>query len=452
MFERFTGRARHVVVLSQEEARHLNHNYIGTEHILLGLLGEADSIGGQVLAGFGFTIDSVREEVADKVGRGKGIPSGHIPFTPRAKKTLELSLREALAIKHNYIGTEHILLGLIREGQGVAAQIMSEHADLREIRAAVLEAVSATGSSEAAEAEEGAEGEETNAVLRWLRQRLTRHSTSVPFRPELRSADVASPTRGTPAVEAALQQAARLAGPLPVGSHHLLLAALEDANSAASWALASLGVDLDELRAKLRSARLAGTSDEQPEQAGRRQMAINVSDEMLTIVLTDPVIVEAGKEALRTLNARKAAAERAAAEQGAGRDQANIQAEPDLAAADADADARAAAAARPGDPAEAAPQTAAAEAADGDPAATSVTSTVIRGDHPAAAGLANVWLELRKTLAFLADTTPPAHRATHSRTVRAATTMKFSSTRTSAADSADTPAEESAPEPGEETG
>ena len=334
MFERFTNRARHVVVLSQEEARLLNHNYIGTEHILLGLLGESESIGGQVLAGFGFTIDGVREEVAGKVGRGKKAPSGHIPFTPRAKKTLELSLREALAIKHNYIGTEHILLGLIREGQGVAAQIICEHADLREIRAAVLEAVSATGSSEAGEAEEGAEGEETNAVLRWLRQRLTRHSTSVPYQPELHSA-APNPARGTPAVEAALQQAARLAGPLPVGSHHLLLAAVEDANSAASWALASLGVDLDELRAKLRSARLAGTTDEQPEQAGRRQMAISVSDEMLTIVLTNPVIVEAGKEALRTLNARKAAAEQAAAERGAATGAAGAAQAADLAAATA---------------------------------------------------------------------------------------------------------------------
>ena len=106
-------------------------------------------------------------------------------------------------------------------------------------------------------------------------------------------------------MEAALQQAARLAGPLPVGSHHLLLAALADTNSAASWALASLGVDLDELRAKLRSAQVAGTTDEQPEQAGRRQMAIEVTDEILTIVLTDPVIVEAGKEALRAVNARR---------------------------------------------------------------------------------------------------------------------------------------------------
>src|ERR1700743_343457 len=177
MFERFTNRARHVVVLSQEEARLLNHNYIGTEHILLGLLGEPDSIGGQVLASFGFTRDGVREEVVKKVGRGKKALTGHIPFTPRAKKTLELSLREALAIKHNYIGTEHILLGLIREGEGVAAQILRDHADLLEIRVAVLDAVAAypgTGSEDG----EAGEGEDTNAVLRWLRARLTRHGAT----------------------------------------------------------------------------------------------------------------------------------------------------------------------------------------------------------------------------------------------------------------------------------
>src|SRR6185437_9570056 len=274
MFERFTNRARHVVVLSQEEARLLSHNYIGTEHVLLGLLGEPDSIGGQVLASFGFTRDGVRKAVVERVGRGKSAPSGHIPFTPRAKKTLELSLREAIAIKHNYIGTEHILLGLIREGEGVAAQIMRDHADPTDIRAAVLAAVSTGDPGEPVEG-----SEETNAVLRWLRQRLSRHGASVPFRPDLPGAE--QPTRGTPAVEAALQQAARLAGPLPVGSHHLLLAALEDANSAASWALASLGVDIDELRGKLRAAKVTGTTDEQPEQAGRRQMNLEVSDDSL---------------------------------------------------------------------------------------------------------------------------------------------------------------------------
>ncbi|HEX4830027.1 MAG TPA: Clp protease N-terminal domain-containing protein [Trebonia sp.] len=155
--------------------------------------------------------------------------------------------------------------------------------------------------------------------------------------------------RGTPAVEAALQQAARLAGPLPVGSHHLLLAALNDPNSAASAALTSLGVDQGELRVRLRAAKVAGTSDEQPEQAGRRQMAIEVSDEMLHVVLTDPVIVGAGRLALRAVN------EQAAAEAG-GRD-----------------------------------------------AEKSATASVIRGDHPAAAGLATVWLELRKTLGTLAS-------------------------------------------------
>src|ERR1700761_9463950 len=123
MFERFTGRARHTVVLAQEEARLLDHNYIGTEHILLGLLGEPESVAGIVLADFGLTVQGTRAEVETAVGRGKKAPSGHIPFTPRAKKTLELSLREALGLGHNYIGTEHILLGLIREGEGVAFKI-----------------------------------------------------------------------------------------------------------------------------------------------------------------------------------------------------------------------------------------------------------------------------------------------------------------------------------------
>src|ERR1700742_2128202 len=311
MFERFTGRARHVVVLSQEEARQLSHNYIGTEHVLLGLLGEPESIGGQVLASFGFTHDGVRDAIVAKIGRGKSEPKGHIPFTPRAKKTLELSLREALSIKHNYIGTEHILLGLIREGEGVAAQILRDHADLLEIRAAVLNAVSAADPGE-----EGEGSEETNAVLRWLRQRLHRHGASIPFRPDVPGADQA--TRGTPAVEAALQQAARLAGPLPVGSHHLLLAALEDTNSVASWALTSLGVDINELRGKLRAAKVTGTTDEQPEQTGRRHMNIEVSDEALHITLTDPLIVEAGQEALRAVNARAAAAAESAAKAAQG--------------------------------------------------------------------------------------------------------------------------------------
>ena len=144
MFERFTAYARHTVVLSQEEARRMNHNYIGTEHILLGLLGEPAGVAYRVLEAHGMTLKGVREEIAELIGPGKQAHrSGHIPFTPRAKKTLELSLREAVQLKHNYIGTEHILLGLMREGDGVAAQIMRKHADLMEIRMAVLDAVPA---------------------------------------------------------------------------------------------------------------------------------------------------------------------------------------------------------------------------------------------------------------------------------------------------------------------
>ena len=125
MFERFTDRARRVVVLAQEEARNLNHNYIGTEHILLGLIHEGEGVAAQALEAMGISLESVREQVEEIIGQGTEAPSGHIPFTPRAKKVLEYSLREALQLGHNYIGTEHILLGLIREGDGVAAQVLT---------------------------------------------------------------------------------------------------------------------------------------------------------------------------------------------------------------------------------------------------------------------------------------------------------------------------------------
>ena len=124
MFERFTDRARRVVVLAQEESRRLNHNYIGTEHLLLGLISESDGVAAQVLTSLGVSLDSVRLAVEDMIGRGEESPAGHIPFTPRSKKVLELSLREALSLGHNYIGTEHILLGLVREGEGVASQVL----------------------------------------------------------------------------------------------------------------------------------------------------------------------------------------------------------------------------------------------------------------------------------------------------------------------------------------
>ena len=143
MFERFTDRARRVVVLAQEEARMLSHNYIGTEHILLGLIHEGDGIAAKALESLGVSLEAVRAQVEEIIGQGQQAPSGHIPFTPRAKKVLELSLREALQLGHNYIGTEHILLGLIREGEGVAAQVLHKlGADLNRVRQQVIQLLS----------------------------------------------------------------------------------------------------------------------------------------------------------------------------------------------------------------------------------------------------------------------------------------------------------------------
>ena len=129
MFERFTDRARRVVVFAQEESRMLNHTYIGTEHILLGLVHEGEGVAARVLTGLGVSLEDVRRQVQEIIGEGGRAPAGHIPFTPRAKKVLEFSLRESLQLGHNYIGTEHILLGLIREGEGVAAQVL-QHMDV----------------------------------------------------------------------------------------------------------------------------------------------------------------------------------------------------------------------------------------------------------------------------------------------------------------------------------
>ncbi len=143
MFERFTDRARRVVVLAQEEARLLNHSYIGTEHILLGLIHEGEGVAAKALESLNISLDAVRAQVEEIIGQGGSSPSGHIPFTPRAKKVLELSLREALQLGHNYIGTEHILLGLIREGEGVAAQVLVKlGADLSRVRQQVIQLLS----------------------------------------------------------------------------------------------------------------------------------------------------------------------------------------------------------------------------------------------------------------------------------------------------------------------
>ncbi len=163
MFERFTDRARRVVVGAQEEARSLNHNWIGTEHLLLALLTEGHGVAAKALESMQISLDGARQQVEAIIGHGQSRPAGHIPFTPRAKKVLELSLREALQLGHNYIGTEHIMLGLIREGDGVAAQVLVKlGADLNRVRQQVIQLL------------QGHQAEEPAAVLsEELRDRLT---------------------------------------------------------------------------------------------------------------------------------------------------------------------------------------------------------------------------------------------------------------------------------------
>jgi ATP-dependent Clp protease ATP-binding subunit ClpA len=295
MFERFTDRARRVVVLSQEEARRLKHHYIGTEHILLGLLGEADGVAARALAGLGMSLESAREEAAGLVPPGTVELTSHIPFTPRAKKTLEYSLREALQLNHNYIGTEHILLGLISEGEqggrdeGVAVKMLRQHAELPAIRTAVLNLLPPASG-------------EAPAMRRWRRARPASLADL-----GLAGQTGAEQTAGqpglnaTPAADATLSEAARLAGTQPVGSHHLLLASLADPGSAAARALAALGVDLDQAREALRDMDVTGTSDEQPEEAGRRQMFIRVIGDRVTLEAHDAVLVKAGIDAMAAL-------------------------------------------------------------------------------------------------------------------------------------------------------
>src|SRR5918992_904494 len=177
MFERFTDRARRVVVLAQEEARMLNHNYIGTEHILLGLIHEGEGVAAKALESLNISLEAVRQQVEEIIGQGQAAPTGHIPFTPRTKKVLELSLREALQLGHNYIGTEHILLGLIREGEGVAAQVLQKlGADLNRVRQQVIQLLSGfqgKESTQAAAAQGGGDAPSSSLVLDQFGRNLT---------------------------------------------------------------------------------------------------------------------------------------------------------------------------------------------------------------------------------------------------------------------------------------
>jgi ATP-dependent Clp protease ATP-binding subunit ClpA len=257
MFERFSGQARQVVVSAQEEARDLDHNYIGTEHLLLALLVTSDPLAGASLHALGYTHDNVRAKVEEMVGRGKASPGSHIPFTPRAKKVLELSLREALHLKHNYIGTEHILLGLLREGEGIAAQILADRHPLDRIRGEVLTRIESPAAREA-------------------------HGAG-----------------RTPAAHDVLALAAELAGDTPVGSHHLLEAILQQPDSAAAKVLSDAGINLNELATKLDEVSTEDTTDDTPAQAAARQLELAVTNESVTVVLRDAGSVELGKNILQ---------------------------------------------------------------------------------------------------------------------------------------------------------
>jgi ATP-dependent Clp protease ATP-binding subunit ClpC len=253
MFERFTDRARNTVVHAQEEARLLRHDYIGTEHLLLALVREREGVAAEALRGMGISPSGVRQQVTELIGTGDEEPSGHIPFTPRAKKTLELALREALQLRHNYIGTEHILLGIVREGEGVAATVLVNL------------------------------GAELKRVRRQVTRVLERHGAA--------GTPPAPPSR-TPAAEQVVAAASQLAGGGPMGSHHLLEALVRAEDSAAAKVLAAVGLDADTLAAKIDEVGIEGTADLTDEEAAARQMEITLSEREVHIVLRDETAVE----------------------------------------------------------------------------------------------------------------------------------------------------------------
>ncbi|MET7451375.1 Clp protease N-terminal domain-containing protein [Streptomyces sp. NPDC005574] len=255
-FERFTVKARKAVVAAQEQARLLNHTYIGTEHILLGLLDVPDSKGAEALHQLGYDKETAQADIAAAVPPGTEELSGHIPFAPRAKQTLELALREAQQLHHNYIGTEHILLALVREGEGVGATVLAQRINpISKIRATVLASM---------------EGSQDVAVGPW--------------------------PAGTPATEDTVTAASALAGGAPVGSHHLLEAMLRAENSMAAKVLRELGVDPDAVAAKIDELDPETTTDANPEEAAARRMEIRLVDDEVHLILRDPATVAIAKK------------------------------------------------------------------------------------------------------------------------------------------------------------
>ena len=260
MFERFTDRARTVVVLAQEQARSLSHNYIGTEHLLLGLLAEGNGVAAKVLEGAGISLDAARADVIRIVGSPADAPTGSIPFTPRAKTVLEASLRESLRFGHNYIGTEHILLGILDEGAGLASQILTSHGFAPELaRRAVVREIGLP--------------EHSLAVGNWGGG------------PKVRQGSRAGRTPRLPSPRATSER--ELAAHEPISSGLMLRALVADPDSQAARALASLGISADRVEGALAATSIQGTSDETPEAAIARIASIRTEEDRVVIELAD---------------------------------------------------------------------------------------------------------------------------------------------------------------------
>jgi ATP-dependent Clp protease ATP-binding subunit ClpA len=247
MFERFTDSARSVVVAAQEEARALKHGRIGTEHVLLGLYTAPAGIAAQALNQLGITADMVRAEVVTMVGVGSDGPKGHIPFSPRAKKVLELSLREALQLGHNYIGTDHILLALEREGEGVAVKVLAKHVNLQDLRRTTVSLI-----KEQAQPDAG------------------------PARPSR-----------TSAADEVVAVAEALAGSAPMGSHHLLEALIRAEGSMAATVLAQLGISPDAVADKVDELDADSTTDATPQETAARKMELRIEGDEVHLVFRD---------------------------------------------------------------------------------------------------------------------------------------------------------------------
>lgn len=251
VFERFTDRSRRVVVLAQEASRQFPHHYIGTEHLLLGLLAATEGIAAKALQSFGFEYEEVRSTVGELVGIADEPPTGHIPFTPRAKKVLELSLRASLRMGHNHVGTEHILLGLLDEGEGVAAQIIERRAPLNDVRAKIIVLL-------------GVEGQGEGMSKRVRLKPIIGQTLDLPV--------VVGPSAGGWVLQADSTERARRVSSFAseeaemregdaVDVEDLLVALMREPETLAARTLASFGITIEELRKRIRELREKGEDE-----------------------------------------------------------------------------------------------------------------------------------------------------------------------------------------------